>query len=444
MAYILCASILIGAVLQEAASQSFNPTARSMYEAAATAMDHGEPSQAILVLKKVVTDFPESPIAELATIHLCELLIVAGNPIAASELLQSWQDRLYSSTFLPTVTPNVDARVSELVVRSLILQNPSDDVIADLIHQRDSLRTEASSDIDNLLRAQIAFAIAKNHGKKQQYKLANEQLQVALKHTEQTSAPERLSQSLIELQLSLAKTELLQGNAESALRSLESFALDSLAPPHQVAVRFLLMEANVKRGKHSEATDQINWLVNYLETLDKSPPWAATLAIRQAENLIAQKNYQTAKTVLVQAKKSFPSFETSHEFDFLLARCAIAQIQFDVASEVLSSIIGSTSNNQDPEPAVKAAWLLGEVHFLQRHYQEAIASYALAINQERFPDWKLRALLQTAKCLELSGKGSQALGIYRRITRFPAESSPIAGQATERIAELESTSNDKR
>src|SRR5690606_35235256 len=88
------------------------------------------------------------------------------------------------------------------------------------------------------------------------------------------------------------------------------------------------------------------------------------------------------------------------------------------------------------EAVPRAAWMLGEVHFLQHQFAQALDAYASVARMNKFPEWQARGLLQSAKCHELLGQPSQALADYQQALQL-SQQPEVQQSATARVAALQ-------
>jgi TolA-binding protein len=120
----------------------------------------------------------------------------------------------------------------------------------------------------------------------------------------------------------------------------------------------------------------------------------------------------------------------------LLARNALANIQFEEARRILAALIAAPPKH-DRSAAPRAQWLLGESYFLARDYRQAIAAYTAAVDASAAPAWTEVALMQRAKCYELLGDFAAAAADYRRVVQeFRASS--FAATASSRLSDIDS------
>ncbi len=211
-----------------------------------------------------------------------------------------------------------------------------------------------------------------------------------------------------------SELELAQGNAKEAFKALPSEASVSvLGDAQQIAVRFSRAEAASRAGELQVASSDLQWLDAYARRQQVEPTWAATVALRQCELLLKTKQYATLEKSVAESKHRFADFERLHEFDYLLARAAVLQVDFDAARMHLQSIMDATQANQNSAFA-RATWMLGETYFMEQKFDEAIAEYKRVADGALPQPWPALSLMQMAKCYELQSRTEEAVAMYQR------------------------------
>ena len=147
-----------------------------------------------------------------------------------------------------------------------------------------------------------------------------------------------------------------------------------------------------------------------------------------------RKDRATARRFAAEAKQKYPKFVGLYEFDLLLARNALAQVEFDEARRLLQSIINNPPAS-DATAAPRAQWWLGESYFLSQDYARAMVAYSAVIDSNSVPAWADTALMQRGKCHENLNDPMSAIADFRRLLEeFP--DSPVVAQARTRLNEL--------
>ena len=113
------------------------------------------------------------------------------------------------------------------------------------------------------------------------------------------------------------------------------------------------------------------------------------------------------------------------------------QARFNEGRSFYNDVLRSP-NARRTETAAMAQWMIGESYFHQRNFAEAIRAYMKVDILYPHRKWKAAALLQAAKCFELTNEVQQANTLYSRII-VDYSDTPFARQAETRRAEINST-----
>lgn len=236
-----------------------------------------------------------------------------------------------------------------------------------------------------------------------------------------------------------SELELAQGNAARSLEVLPGDdELGKLDERQQVAIRFSRAEAAAQAGKTAQALQDLEWLSRFAEQMPADPDWAVSVKLRQSELLLKTKEYAKLVTQVDEAKNRFASFERLHEFDYLLARASMQQIDFDQARIHLKAI--TEAKGKSVSAAARAQWMLGETYFLEQNFGQAIREYKPVTLLDESQPWQTLALMQTAKCFELLNQTSEALETYRRVVKVTKDEK-IRQEASARIEVVELTAS---
>ncbi len=239
---------------------------------------------------------------------------------------------------------------------------------------------------------------------------------------------------------------LANGNAERAVTILSSTdELSELIDSQKIAIKFALAEAFTRAQQPSQALEELQWLREAAQSMSPMPEWAATIELRRAELMFTEKMYDKLAEVADDAKAKFADFEKLDEFDYLLARAAILQVDFERARIHLTKIINlDLKLATGRENAVaRALWMLGEIDFLEQKYDSAIVAYSKAMQQPDQQPWQNLALLQTGKCLELLNRGTDALAAYERVVA-ETQDEKLRAEAISRLNEVKRTAANSK
>ncbi|MCC7335736.1 MAG: tetratricopeptide repeat protein [Pirellulaceae bacterium] len=435
MPMFVCALSLCIALLLEPIS----PTTpeRELYQSAATAIAARDLPRATEQLEQLVSDYADGELAPIAAYHLAQCLLLDQHAQRALDVLAHWTPRIERKA----ATDSTQTRLLNETYALLAQVIASLDGTAATQTTLEILLSAAEVRHSPKLMTAVASELARRSQRNADYGQALSYLRQAADAIEEIggAVPAELPAKLyFELPLSWAEHELSNGHALAAVDVLEQTDAAALSSEQALAVRFLLAEALFAAGKHEQAAEQFDWLAQQAEEQTPKPEWLAAIALRRGELLVRARDIPAARRWLLQAKQEHAEFARGYEFDYLLARCAVAQIEFDEARELLQQVLDAPAA-KGTEAAPRAAWMLGEVYFLQRQYPQALEAYAQVARMNAFPDWQARALLQSAKCHELLGRASQALADYQRALQL-SQQPDIQQQATERVGAIESLS----
>ncbi len=241
-----------------------------------------------------------------------------------------------------------------------------------------------------------------------------------------------------------SELELALGNPKLSLEALPSEAsVAVLGDAQQIAVRFSRAEAASRAGELQIAARDLKWLDDYSRRQFVEPVWATTVGLRACELMLKMKQYAALQARVEESKNRFADFDRLHEFDYLLARAAMLQVDFDGARTHLRAIIQATGVNQ-PAPRARAQWMLGETYFMEQKFDEAIGEYKVVADRGVPQPWQTLSLMQMAKCYELQNRSDEALAAYRRVIQ-ESKDPKIQQDATARVDVIERTAvRDKK
>jgi tetratricopeptide (TPR) repeat protein len=381
-----------------------------------------------------MNDPPE--LAATAAFHLADCYRVLERHSEAIRLLIAWLPR-FQEAQSQSLMPEIALQAESLLVRELRLAPAGPATLAELeSHYFEQLPAASwgSTTACRLLAQELVRRLSESH----EYESAARWLNRMGEHTEDSvSAQAWLLDERFTLWMGWARYESQRGDNQHTIQLASELLCEALSLEQQVAVRFLLAEANFQERRWEESEGHFEWLAEVADGSLANAPWQATIALRRAEMLVATKRYSEARQLLVQAKDRYSEFSKSYEYDYLLARCAMAEIDFEAAHQYLVAVLASPQVTGS-EAEARTAWMLGELYFLQRKYESAIAAYRRTVSLDQFPDWQSRALLQQAKCHELLGQSEPAIELYSKVAGTCVETAEKA-QAIQRLSWLQST-----
>jgi tetratricopeptide (TPR) repeat protein len=216
-----------------------------------------------------------------------------------------------------------------------------------------------------------------------------------------------------------AQALLGTSQAAAALDELDGIVFERLSSAERAAVHMARLDAAMALQQLARAQAEIDTLTALVKDDQFLGP---TVALRAVEVATLRKDREAARRLALAAKQAYPKFASAHEFDLLLARNALASVQFDEARRILSDLL-AVPPEHDPSAVPRANWLLGETYFLAQDYRQAIAAYTAAIDSNAAPAWTEISLMQRAKCYELLGELTAATADYERVAADSKRSS---------------------
>lgn len=436
---LLCTGLLRVASADEAASLP----ARQLYQRAATALLAKNVPLASSELSQLVEQYPEDDLAPLAALRLAECHLAQGQSDRAIEVLNAWRPKLAGSARTQALNSSAMLRAELVLARAYFMADNLLEVIKIAEEQADIYRGlgQPSAAQSRLLeQIQTLSEQASQRREQSQAKHLREAAeQVRTKRYAEGlqslahCRPKELGAAwLWRYRLLHAQCLLGTGDANGAWEELEQIQFDGLAQSELAAVRMARLDVAMARQQAKQAQTEVEALT---ALVDGDEFLEATVSLRAVEVATLRKDRETARRLALAAKEQYPRFSAAHEFDLLLARNALASIQFDEARRILASLVAAPPKH-DPSAAPRAQWLIGESYFLSQDYRQAVTAYTAAIEDGSAPAWTEVALMQRGKCYELLGELGSASADYRRVSE-EFERSSFASTARARLGEID-------
>lgn len=416
------------------------------------------------VLDQLVSQHASTAVAEVAVLRLAECFLSDNEALQALELLERWHPRLSASRSLPELMPGDELkhyRLQLTAIRSLdddhlqleklrslheqlVPMARESDATAGLTPAATKLRQSAQGLASEV--ASLAATVAEDANR---FDEAGRWLEVQLDGCDSPQKAELQRRIDRDLPLSEARHALLAGNFDRCI-TLANHVLHQSDGREEVAPRFLLLECAMQSRRSAEALKQCAELEDLaLELQDGnsgSPPdWLFAIAVRQIEIALLQRRGSEALQLCQRALQQWTNDSQRLELQYLLARAAIAEVEFSTAEAALQSIVDS-ADGAGQETGIKSQWLLGELYFLRKDFSAAIDAYSAAAESAArnldYAQWQRRSLLQLAKCQELTGQPAEAMKNYRAVGRIGHDATTAEAQT--RMAALEALTETKR
>lgn len=206
-------------------------------------------------------------------------------------------------------------------------------------------------------------------------------------------------------------------------------------PNRTVAVDRLFAEALMQTGQVADAKRWWDTLVDSRDVKD----FATLLRCAEAEtsagedSTLAQKRIDAAREAAEEDR-----FKVAL-VNLLDAELSIRRTNFDQARSLLESVVRSSET--DTSLRGRAQWLIGETHYLQQKYSEAIEAYRLVEGIDGKGMWVSASLLQAGKAFEQLGRTREATVCYGNLLSRFGETSH-AKLARQRMAAIDTKTND--
>jgi len=164
------------------------------------------------------------------------------------------------------------------------------------------------------------------------------------------------------------------------------------------------------------------------------------LAVLRASEAAGQLgNWEESRRFLEGGKNRFANSPYLSEF---LCSLGWTYWQLKDAERALKTlqeaVEAAESSGQAPrEVGARARFLLGEIHFHNKAYREAIREFLVVAYGYGYPAWQIASLFEAARCYEEQGRGGEALKLYQEIVKnFSDSKDPKVGLARQKIATL--------
>jgi TolA-binding protein len=209
----------------------------------------------------------------------------------------------------------------------------------------------------------------------------------------------------------------------------ESESITVEVPSRTVAVERLFAESLMQVGRVDEARGWWDTLVDQRQTKD----FATLLRCAEAETS-AGSDVARAKSRIDAARAVAGNDRFQHALvDLLDAELSIRRSEFDQARALLENVV--RSNETDASLRGRAQWLIGETHYLQQAFTDAIEAYRRVEGIDPGGQWISASLVQAGKSFEQLGRTREAAVCYGNLLSRFADT-PHAELARRRLAAI--------
>lgn len=239
----------------------------------------------------------------------------------------------------------------------------------------------------------------------------------------------------------LAKIAFEKNQFKRAAKLFETIVDDFSENEMSPIAAYWAAEANYLDGKYKTASQQFEKLA--VEARLGQHPKSHQILSRRAQVAVQQKEWTVAIKCATELIDFAPEWDEIFEAHYVLGRSYAGLGKFTKARAAFQNVLDAKTA-LGTETAAMAQWMIGESHFHQEDFQEAIDAYQRTEILHAYPRWKAAALLQIGKCFEQMQQYTEAIESYDRIL-IEHKKTMFTTEANERINELQNrTSNAKK
>jgi TolA-binding protein len=417
------------AVLAEDAESRFAPYA--LNHLATIAMTGGHPDQAAERFEKLLTAKPPAEIEATALLNLGSARIAQQNFESAEKAFKRF------------LSGNEDSPRAAEALAGLAIAIARQDRCDEAIKVFDQLGDSPSARIDPALRRSAAYERAwclKSTGKQEEaakllrvmiddpkagelsdraaleladihfaakrFQDAASLLHPALERAtgDQSSRDQKIA-AQIRFRLGICEFEL--GHFDVALQLLDVFLADSPTKNLTASALYYAGEAAFRLGKFESASKHFA-----LVTTDHSKDsTCASSLLRLGESLAQLQRWMASEEAFAAYLKRFAEENAWFQAQFGLAWAQENQGRF---ADAIASYSKLVDKHKGPT-AARAQFQIGECHFAQKHYDEALKELLKVDILYDYPEWSAAALYEAGRCFEQLGKTVEARNQYQQV-----------------------------
>jgi TolA-binding protein len=228
------------------------------------------------------------------------------------------------------------------------------------------------------------------------------------------------------LRYKLADVQFRQKQFEQAAATLQAQLRDqpggSLAGP----ARFLAAECLFRQDKFAEALPLFARVAD-----DKVEKYQALALYRAGTCAANQKKWPESQKFFETLTREFPAFEQFLDARYGLALALQNQGRLAEARAIDEQVAKAT----DTETAAKARFMVGEIAFAERKYEDAIEQFVMVTSGYAYKHWQALAQFEIGRCFLSLGKRQRAVEAFQTIVdKYPDHAK--AADAARMLAEL--------
>ncbi|MCC7085589.1 MAG: tetratricopeptide repeat protein [Pirellulales bacterium] len=342
--------------------------------AAAKLCDHlGQDDEAVSLYQRFVREFPQASDADAAIYGWAWALRDLGRGNDSDKVFRQLRDEFPSSRFWPDASFRLAERAAQ---------------------RGDS--EQAAALLKPLLEGQCTPAV-------QQHALyLSAQIEIAELRWKQAEEPLR---------------RLIQEHPDSSLR---------------LPAEFWYAEVAYRATDYTAAKYRFDTIAQHIG--GQTDTWVAMVPLRRAQMMLQRQEWPKARDLAESIARDFPDFDQQFEADYVIGRCLAAEADFDGARGMYQRVVRSPGGGKT-ETAAMAQFMIGESHFHQEKYDEALREYLRVEILYPYPRWQAAALLQAGKCHEKLGHSKEAAELYTHLKSKHPDSEFVA-EANERLQSI--------
>ena len=426
--------------------------ARSQYGLAAASFAKGDQAGALAALEKLAAAGPEAALAARAR-YLRGLVLQRQNQLdpAAKEFeaflssnppAEDAAEARYALALCRIAMKQFDQATATLAA---LLQQKADYAQADWAYYelgqallREDHTDEAAAAIRTLaeklprspLAAEGWFQVGRRYEAAADRATTAEQRTAAAAHAAQAyeaglaKAPpadlqEKLRYKLADMQFRQKQFEQAAAVLQAQLREQPG---GSLAGP----ARFLAAECLFRQDKFAEALPLFARVVE-----DKVEKYHALALYRAGTCAASLKKWPESQKFFETLTREFPAFEQFQDARYGLALALQNQGRLSEARAIDEQVAKAT----DTETAAKARFMLGEIAFAERKYEDAVEQFLTVTSGYAYKHWQALAQFEIGRCFLAMGKRQRAIEAFQTVVeKYPDHAK--AADAARILAEL--------
>lgn len=427
----------------EHASENQHATAM-LGEAWAMAVERRDPLAAARKLASFIDRYPDHDDTHRAARACAECLKQAGRAEDASvmlaDLLQRWPD---SESTWEVVASHRELAIDLIpsAVKSWLLESAGNSRLEKLDVPLTVLGLQAASQEKAV---EVWSNLARHLATIDQSGQPTSDLLAKFAETGRESEAERLATMMI---APIETGSVQAGPREAACRwagrterwsmlalASESSPIDQEDPSRTVAVERLMAESLMQVGRVEDAAAWWNHLVDTRHTTD----FSTLLRCAEAETAVGSEVEKAEQRITAARTAAGTDRFQQALVDLLDAELAIRRSEFDRARGLLEQVV--RVNEAEAGLRGRAQWLIGETHYLQHDFADAIEAYRRVEGIDPEGMWIAASLIQAGKSFEQLGRTREAAVCYSNLLSRFADTSH-AELARRRLAAISPEAN---